>query len=137
MDHSMNARPNCSQATMRVLDFTAAMLAAAGVALATFGTGDNGGERQSSDLVFAAASAIVMVGALILTLTRRPDEDEYARRLLGQATMTGFYVTLTAFVTWLPLAGGWVAAPTAEHLMGLLLAGTGLGYFIARIRGVW
>jgi hypothetical protein len=134
----LQSEPRCSQATVHALDFAAAMLVTAGVGLAIWGSGDSdAGERHWSDLAFAAAGATVMVGALIATLLRRRDEDEYARRLLGQATMTGFYVTLTAFVTWLPLADGWVAAPTADQLFGLLLAGTGLGYFIARVRGVW
>ena len=134
----LQGEPRCSQATMHVLDFAAAMLMAAGVGLAIWGSGDaDGGERHWSDLAFAAAGATVMVGALIATLLRRREEDEYARRLLGQATMIGFYATLTVFVTWLPLADGWVPAPTADQLFGLLLAGTGLGYFIARVRGVW
>ena len=134
----LQGEPRCSQATMHVLDFAAAMLVAAGVGLAVWGSGDSDAAmRHWSDLAFAVAGATVMIGALIATLLRRRDDDEYARRLLGQATMTGFYVTLTAFVTWLPLAESWVAAPTADQLFGLLLAGTGLGYFIARVRGVW
>lgn len=130
----------CSQTAIRVLDLTALLFAAAAAGLLGLwgGAGDGpAGERDWTDLAFAAAGGAMMVGALAATLLRRPDEDEYARRLVGQAAMIGFYVAITGFVIWLPLADGWVAAPTGDQVMGLLLAGTGLGYLIARLRGVW
>lgn len=137
MEQRMHRDSSCSQAAIRTLDFAAAMLVAAGAGLCIWGLGDQSSERSWTDLAFAAAGAAVMIGAVIATMVRRTDDEEYTRRLLGQATMIGVYATLTAFVVWLPLAGGWVVGPTADQLMGVLLAGTGLGYFIARLRGIW
>jgi hypothetical protein len=88
-------------------------------------------------LATAAAGGTMMIGSLVLSLILGPEEDEYARRLAGLATMIGFFVTITGYVIWRPLAGDWVPTPNTDQVMGLLFGGTGLGYFVFRVRGTW
>ena len=51
--------------------------------------------------------------------------------------MIGFFVTITGYVIWRPLAGDWAPTPNTDQVMGLLFGGTGLGYFVSRVRGTW
>ena len=95
-----------------------------------------GGWGREASLTFSLGGGAVMIGALVLSLRMRPDGDEYTRRLTGQATMFGFYFTMTSYVIWKPLADSLAPSPTADQLLGLLFAGTGLGYFISRFRGI-
>jgi hypothetical protein len=78
-----------------------------------------------------------MIGALVMAMLRGPDEDEYIRRLAAQAAAVGFYVAMTGYVIWRPLAGSWLAPPTGDEVMALLFAGSGFGWFVVRARGGW
>ena len=130
----------CSQKALFVLDATALMMvvmASALLGLLPIGGGqDDGGWGREASLAFSLGGGSVMIGALVLSLLFRPDGDEYTRRLTGQAAMLGFYATFTGYVIWRPLAESLAPMPTADQLLGLLFAGTGLGYFVSRLRGI-
>lgn len=142
MPSSARKQAQCSQLTMRVLDFAALALVALAAALLFLAPGLEGeghvGDWRSLDLGFAVAGGTVMIIALAASVARRRlDGDEYARQLVGQAAGIGFFAAMTGFVVWRPLAESWVAAPTGDQMMAMLFAGTGLGYFVARARGNW
>jgi len=139
MTSTMQARARSSQFAMRVLDVTAATLTVLGAVLLFSAGPDNAGEgRRWVDLSLAIAGGTMMlVAAAASVLRRNCDGDEYARRLGGQAAMIGFYAAMTGYVIWRPLAESWVAGPSADQMMGLLFASTGLGYVVARVRGTW
>ena len=130
----------CSQKTLFMLDATALMLIAVSpvlLGLLPIGDGQDGsGWGREASLAFSLGGGVVMIGALVLSLRMRPDGDEYTRRLTGQATMFGFYFTMTSYVIWRPLADSLAPSPTSDQLLGLLFAGTGVGYFISRARGI-
>jgi len=136
MSSSSEMRARCSQKAMFVLDVTATVLIVMAFVLLT---NDEMGPGLGGwiGLATAVAGGTMMIGSLVLSLILGPEEDEYARRLAGLATMIGFFVTITGYVIWRPLAGDWVPTPNTDQVMGLLFGGTGLGYFVFRVRGTW
>ena len=138
MAMSARKQASCSQKAILVYNVTAIGLVAMGVALLanSVEVEAHAGEQRWVDLAFAIAGLVVMAVALVAGILRKQDEDEYSRRLVGQAAMIGFFVATFAFVVWRPLANSWVDLPTGDQVLGLLFAGTGLGYFASRLFGV-
>lgn len=134
------APSSCPQWAMRVYDGMAVvMLAFAGLALATGGGAPEpvsaGSERAWADVALAAMFPALLLFSLWLGRRRGiRDYDEYLHRLIGGAAGIGVMTTVLAWSSWTILAGSWVAPPTAEQLIGVLLGSSALGYAVARLR---
>jgi hypothetical protein len=95
--------------------------------------------KQTGPAMYAL-SALALVVAVILPLVGRvawnrvPAGDEYLRKLAGLSTGAGFYLALAAFAIWAPLSGTLLPEPRGPQVLGLMLAGAGLCWFVLRWR---
>jgi len=134
------ARTNCPQWAMRIYDGLAvATVAFAALAVATGGGAPGpaagGFERDWADLGLAAAFPALLIVSLGLARRRGiRDYDDYLRRLIGHAAAIGVLATVLVWSSWSILAASWVAPPTDEQLIGILLGSSALAYGIARLR---
>lgn len=134
------ASTNCPQWAIRVYDGMAVvMVAFAGLAIVTGGGAAEpaaaGFERDWAELALAAMFPALMVYCFWLGRRRGiRDYDDYLRRLIGHAASVGVMATVLVWSSWSILAGSWVAPPTDEQLVGVLLGSSALGYGLARLR---
>ena len=134
------APSRCPQWAMRIYDAMAAvMLVIAGFSLATGGGAPEpaaaGFDRDWADLWLAAMFPAMLLFSLWLGRRKRlRDYDEYLARLIGHAAGIGVMTTVLAWSSWTILAQSWVAPPTAEQLIGVLIGSSALGYAVARLR---
>ena len=134
------APTRCPQWAMRLYDAMAALMVAfAGFALATGGGPPDpapaGFDRDWADLWLAAMFPALLLFSLWLGRRKRiRDYDEYLARLIGHAAGIGLMTTVLAWSSWTILAQSWVAPPTAEQLIGVLIGSSALGYAVARLR---
>lgn len=88
-----------------------------------------------------ALSALGLIFVVVLPLVYRgllaskpAGEDEYLRKLLIASAASGFYITFAAFVVWVPLTGTLFPAPSAPQLIGVMLIGASMAWFVMRWR---
>ena len=134
------APTSCPQWAMRIYDaMAAAMIVFAALAVATGGGAPEpapaGFDRDWADLWLAAMFPALLLFSLWLGRRKRiRDYDEYLGRLIGHAAGIGVMATVLAWSSWTILAQSWVAPPTAEQLIGVLLGSSALSYAVARLR---
>lgn len=138
-----SVRANCPEWALRIYDILAPLAVVAAAYMLV--------SASNPEVVEAArtlerswrdfAVAAVLPAALLATrwLSRRHgrrDEDEYLRRLIGHASVTGVIVTIVTWATWDVLAPSWVNPPTSDQIVAVLIGISALAYGAARLRGL-
>ena len=141
-------RVTCPEWALRLYDFMAVAMLAAGIYLIltaggpgfdASGAAPGAGEldRSWGDLAGALFLPAALLFAFWLGRRRKRQEwDEYLRRLVGHAASLGLLATIVGWSSWDMLGESWVPAPSTDQLIGLLIGSTALAYGLARLRGV-